>query len=183
MFGFLESRKERDRKFDELFWEKRHLIETIAKRYARTPDLVDDLIQEIFLKVYLQLPKVLAADNRDGYLRRLAVNSVVDYFRTHRDKAREVMLSPELEEVLPASGDGHEADTLRAQRAERFMGMVQALPEKRRNVMTLRIVDELPFRDIGETLGISEVSARNLFSIGMKELKMKILRQQEAGHA
>ena len=183
MFGFLESRKERDRKFDELFWEKRHLVEAIAKRYARTADLVDDLVQEIFLKVYLNLPKVLAADNRDAYVRRLAVNAVTDHFRAHREKMREVILSPELEVTLPDPGEGHETAMLATQRAERFMEMVQALPEKRRHVMTLRLIDELPFRDIGEILDISEVSARNLFSIGMKQLREQAARRQEVRYA
>lgn len=183
MFGFFESRRERDRKFDELFWEKQRLVESIVRRYARNEDLVDDLMQEVFLKVYLNLPAVLKAASRDGYLRRLAVNVIADYFRKHRDKAHEVTLSPELAEVLPADGGQHEETISAAQRSETFLGMVQALPEKRRQVIMLRVVDELPFREIGEILGISEVSARNLFSIGMRQLKEQAARRREVRYA
>ncbi len=158
-------------------------MEAIVRRYAQKEDMVDDLLQEIFLKIYLNLPAVLKAENQNGYLRRLAVNVIADYFRRHRDRGQEITLSPELEEVLPVSGDGHEDEMLAAQRAEEFMGMVQALPEKRRQVIMLRIVDELPFREIGEILGISEVSARNLFSIGMRQLKEQAARRREVRYA
>ncbi len=183
MFGLFESRKERDRKFDALFWEKRRLVEIIVRRYAYREDLVDDLMQEVFLKVYLNLPTVLAAENRDAYVRRLAVHVVADYFRKHRERAEEVALSPELEEILPADGEKSEEALARNQRAAQFMGMVQALPEKRRHVLLLRVVEELPFREIGEVLGISEVSARNLFSIGMRQLKEQAARRREVRYA
>ncbi len=183
MVGFFESRRERDRRFDKIFWEKQRLVESIVRRYARREDIVDDLMQEIFLKVYLNLPAIEGATNRDGYLRRLAVNVITDYFRKHRDRAGEVTLSAEIAEVLPAAGERPDEALADSERAHSFMGMVQALPEKRRQVVLLRIVDELPFREIGAVLGISEASARNLFSIGTKQLRQQAARRREVRYA
>ena len=49
--------KNYDVEFEKLFWEKRFLVEKIARRYLSAKEEVEDLTQKIFLKIYLNMGK------------------------------------------------------------------------------------------------------------------------------
>jgi DNA-directed RNA polymerase specialized sigma24 family protein len=40
--------------------------------------------------------------------------------------------------------------------------------------MFLRVLEQMSFREIGDTLGISEASAKNLYSMGLKDIRKRI---------
>ena len=56
---------------------------------------------------------------------------------------------------------------------------LQELPPRQREVVTLRIDAELSFRDIGETVGTTEATARVNFHHGMKRLRDMMRAQGE----
>ena len=41
----------------------------------------DDILQEVYLKVYVNIRKIQSADNVRAYLYRVASNAVIDYYR------------------------------------------------------------------------------------------------------
>ena len=48
---------------------------------------------------------------------------------------------------------------------------IKKLPKKQRNVMNLRVAESLTFKEVGEVLNISEDSAKNNYSHGVKTLR------------
>ncbi len=78
-----------------------------------------------------------------------------------------------LEDVDIISAPGHDPSTevtLRAE-AERVRKAVDQLPEKQRLSVTLRIDDDLSFREIGEIIDSSEGSARVNYHHGIRRLR------------
>ena len=48
---------------------------------------------------------------------------------------------------------------------------IEQLPKKQRSVISLRITDNLKFKEVGEILKISEDAAKNNYSHGIKSLQ------------
>ncbi len=160
--------------FKKLFWDKRYFVQGIVRKYIRNDDLVDDLVQKTFLKLYLNLKKVRKAEFLNAYIHRITVNTVLDCLRK---RSNEIEVAVEHLEEIFSDGRDSEKDLNDKMALNLFRDHLTALPRKRREVVSLRILEEKTFSEISTVLGISEVSARNLFSIAMKGLRTKLLKE------
>src|SRR5258707_2307622 len=87
------------------------IINTVRRWKVPEPNLVDDLIQETYLKLFANDRKALRSIKNEhentifGFLKVVASNVVRDHFRRPQSKADETELS---DAVLPAGQDVHE---------------------------------------------------------------------------
>jgi len=171
MFGKADN----DSYFEKLFWEKRFFVRGIVKKYIKSDDIVDDIIQKTFLKLYLNIKKVRKAEFLNAYIHRITVNTTLDCLRK---MSNNIEVSVErLEDVFPDLGKNTEKELNDSMTLDLFRNHLVVMPKKRRAVVSLRILEEKSFSEISSVLGISEVSARNLFSIAMKGLRTKLLKE------
>jgi RNA polymerase sigma-70 factor (ECF subfamily) len=87
------------------------IINTIRRWKEPSPSLVDDLIQDTYVKLFASDRKALRSIKNEyentifGYLKVVASNVVRDHFRQLKNKVEEIELS---DPVLPPGHDGHE---------------------------------------------------------------------------
>jgi RNA polymerase sigma-70 factor, ECF subfamily len=85
------------------------IINTLRRWREPSPSLVDDLIQETYLKLFANDRKALRGIRNEhenaifGYLKVAASNTTVDYFRQPKNKVPELELT---DLVVPPSPDG-----------------------------------------------------------------------------
>ncbi len=85
------------------------IINTLRRWREPSPSLVDDLIQETYLRLFANDRKALRGIRNEhenaifGYLKVAASNMTVDYFRQPRNKVPEIELT---DPVVPPSPDG-----------------------------------------------------------------------------
>jgi RNA polymerase sigma-70 factor, ECF subfamily len=170
------NRTDYDSYFKELFWNKRFFVQSVIRKYVKNPDRVDDIVQQTFLKIYLNIKKVHGSANPDGYIHSVAVNETMNFFKKSKEMP-EVAIDDVLIHILPDKNVNIEMDMENSSVIETFGNTLAALPAKRRAVVSLRIFEEKSFSDISKMLGMSEVSARNLFSIAMKSIRRKFIKQ------
>ncbi len=162
-----------DVEFEKLFWEKRFYVEAIARRYV-SDSAVDDLTQKIFLKIYLKMGKILKAENQKGYIAKIAANEAINFLRTRKE---DISIPREFEDLLFSTGEDAERSYLHNEMAEEFVKIAGSMAEKRRNVLLLRVMEEMSFREISDSLTISEESARNIFSVGIREVRKRLKKR------
>jgi RNA polymerase sigma-70 factor (ECF subfamily) len=139
---------------------------------------VDDVVQEAFLRVLrardtgeLQSPK--------AFLFAIARNLAVDQLRRHALSRTDSLVEADLSNVL----DDHESipeTVTREQERALLTEAIQSLPERCRQVMTLRMVYSLSQRVIGERLGISDRTVAAQLAIGTKKCTDFMLRRTAA---
>ena len=136
---------------------------------------VDDVVQEAFLRVLraretgrLQAPK--------AFLFAIARNLALDQLRRHAVSRTDSLVETHLSDVLDDHA-GIPETVARDQERALLTEAIQSLPERCRQVMTLRIVYNLPQRVIGEKLGISDRTVAAQLAIGTVRCTEFMLRR------
>lgn len=153
--------------FDELV--KRHYAGTFSlfMRMARDEMLADDLSQETYLRVYRGLDRFRNESEFTTWLYRISVNVANSYFR--KEKLRKIFVSDEEVEHHPAGEDPEDVWTHAG-----LWPAIEKLPKKQRMVVILRTFQQLPFRETGEIMGITENSAKVNFHHAVNNLRKEL---------
>lgn len=139
--------------------------------YTNTADDEQDLFQEIVLQLWKSYDSFKGNSKISTWMYRVALNTAITLFRKKTK-------SPQTDELM----DHHhynvlEDDGERQQQISLLYKVVKLLPEVERAIVMMYL-DDLPYREIAENLGITEVNAR----VKMNRLKktLKILMTENA---
>jgi RNA polymerase sigma-70 factor (ECF subfamily) len=143
----------------------------LAARGAREPE---DLASEVFIELFAALPRFTGdAAALRGFLFSIAYRRLVDEFRARARRGR-------TEELDEASDPRRAASA--AEEAERRLGdaaalrMLDALPPDQRDVLTLRIVADLPIEQVALILGKRPDAVKQLQRRGLERLRRDLAR-------
>jgi RNA polymerase sigma-70 factor (ECF subfamily) len=170
----------------EAFYERsaRKLLPWIRLRMGRTlrAEMESrDILQAVLIKSLDRLDQVRDPASVMAWLARMADNEIrdhVDYHtRQRRDAAQRVPIDDHVE-ALPAPVRQALSQAIVSEETERVERALESLPEAQREIIVLRMLEELSFRDIGARLGKSEDACRMAFARAMTTLTLRI-----AGHS
>ena len=134
--GIIEAYSER------LYWH--------VRRFLCTHEDTDDLLQDIFIKIWSALPSFRGDSQLYTWLYRIATNMTLNHLRKmRRENAVSFegisdMLATRIDEDPSFNGDALQRELHKA---------IQRLPEKQRRVFNMRYFDELKYEDISEITG------------------------------
>jgi RNA polymerase sigma-70 factor (ECF subfamily) len=138
----------------------------LLKRFPSLPDH-DDLVQETYVRTLRAHERGRVPCAR-AFLFTTARNAAIDLFRRRRTRVHEEIsefTAMPLLEASPEIGDSLE----REQRLEVLLEGILALPERCRQVMMLRHLDGLSYKEIAERLGISPETVKVHMIKGVKD--------------
>ena len=152
--------------FEELVRRYQRPVLAIARRFARDLDDAEDLAQRAFINASQR-----AGSWRGGSFKSWLFRIVVNLSKNHvRDTARFDKREDASEEHPPVESSA-EQRIEQAQQSKALREAVARLPRRQREVLLLRIDGDLPFAEIAQTLGISEVNAKVNFHHAVQKLK------------
>lgn len=131
-----------------------YLIATVG------PQEADDCFQETFIAALRAYPSLADARNLRSWLMTIAHNKAMDH---HRSRVRQPVPVGETPERGRRDGDGSGVDPV--------WSTVADLPPKQRAAVALRFACDMPHREIGTALGVSEAAARRNVHEGIKRLR------------
>ncbi len=161
----------------ELFGEfyKQHFDRIVAylARSVCDPDLALELTAETFAQAYTSRDRFRGSTpaEAEGWIYRIASRQLTRYFRrgevARRAMKRLGMRMPGIEAETRAEVEEFAdlADLRSALRNE-----LQRIPQSQREALWLRVVEDLPYADVGRRLHISEQAARARVSRGLRSL-------------
>ncbi|WP_313078809.1 sigma-70 family RNA polymerase sigma factor [Pulveribacter sp.] len=139
--------------FSELVARYQERIYRFLLRMTRSQEDARELAQETFLNAYQALPRWRADARLSTWLFRIARNQALDRLRRARHVAF-VPLDEVLTEQLPADAPTPEAALQARQRVAALEAALAQLPVEHREILLLRDIENLPYEDIAEVLGI-----------------------------
>jgi RNA polymerase sigma-70 factor (ECF subfamily) len=153
------------RAFDELVRRWQSPLARILVRLSSQPQ-VDDLCQEVFVKVYLARARYRPEGAFSTWLYRIALNVVRDQVR--RTRGWLIYVEVPSTESVELGPDSLAAD---AEEHESVRRAVHALPDKLREAVVLKHFGELPFAEVAQVLGIPLSTAKSRVETGLIELR------------
>ena len=162
---------------------QRHQSKIFGFIYSKVNDrdLSDDIFQDTFIKVIKTLKS--QSYNEEGkflpWVMRIAHNLVVDYFR----KAKKMPLQRETDEYsvfnyMTDNGLNIEGQMISEQVASDLTKLLDELPEDQKEVLVMRMYQDLSFKEIAELTGVSINTALGRMRYALLNLRKIIEKNQ-----
>jgi RNA polymerase sigma-70 factor (ECF subfamily) len=169
--------------FDELVLSyDQHVRRILAQLNVASGD-VEDLAQEVFLRIFRNLHRFRGQSSFYTWLYRITVNVFFDHNKKRkRADVRLSRLQNALVDVTNVRHDGEDPyyACYNALTREEFWKAIDALPEAFRTVVAMREVEDLSYEEIAAQTGISIGTVRSRLSRArarLKELLRPVLTQ------
>lgn len=141
--------------FERVYSELSPLLLANLRRWTG-PQRAEDLLQKTFLKVHRARHRYRRGAPVGPWILSIARNVAIDDMR-RRGRAREDLTR---EGALPEPTNVEAPNAERFEVIEAVRAAVDGLPDGQRNVVALHKLEERPFREVADTLGIKEGAAR-----------------------
>lgn len=130
----------------------------VCLRYSNDRETARDLLQEGFVKIFMNIEAYSGTGSFEGWMRRIFVNCALEYLRKS-DVLREASDLDNSAEL--AEPDASVVEQLSAQD---LMGLIQRLPAGFRAVFNLFAIEGYSHKEIGEMLHITESTSRSQYT-------------------
>lgn len=158
----VQSGKESDYSYIVKYYETK--VYTTVFRLVRQHDTAQDLVQEIFIKVYYNLHKYKAVGSFNAWLYRIVVNQCYDYLRKQSKQ-------PMLEEIEFIEKKSPENKILQKEQLQQLDQLLNQLDKTEYFILLLRYVNELSYDEISEVLQIPLNEVRNKLHRSKRKLR------------
>ena len=156
------------RAFAVLFNGYQGLVYSFAKRLTRSEALAEDIVQEIFLKIWLGRATLESVDNFGAYLNRAVRNHSLNVLRQIAQQAR---VSQELGMVTPQEIRETEA-YLDLKESEMMLSeALKSLTPQQRQVFLLCREDGLKYEEVAARLQISPLTVHTHMKQALKSIR------------
>ncbi len=182
----LKAKQGDDQAFNQIVQAyRRRILGTISRLIGR-PEDVEDVGQEVFVRLYYSLDQLREPDVFEPWLYRLTVNAAYDYLRRQRRRPEARMSDLSEQQVMLADAD---AGTI-AQREEVRQGKVRdfvnsllgSVSEEDRVLLTLKEVEGLSLKQLESVYKVNE-NALKVRLFRARQRALKAFAKSEEGSA
>jgi RNA polymerase sigma-70 factor, ECF subfamily len=157
--------------FGALYERHKEFVRRVARRYSGDDDVAMDVAQEVFLRLLGEVRRVRLVGKMTTYLYPVVKHAALARRRGEGRRAEILKdgVGPELERRRGegeqggrGEGDEREAELARA---------LGALSEEHREVVLMRIVDEMTVEEVAMALGVPEGTVKSRLHHGLGRLR------------
>jgi len=151
----------------------------VCLRYTGNREDAEDVLHDGFMKIIRSIESYRdkQTGSLEAWMRRIMVNTALNYIRDHKKDPLLTGLDPVLEIV--SDTDDHDDYGGWDLSREQLMELVCELPAGYRTVFNLYVMEDYSHKEIGELLGISENTSKSQLSKARTFLKKRLLEYQK----
>jgi len=164
--------KTRNEAFNLLLSKYQQKIYWHIRRLVIDHDDADDLVQDVFIKVWKNLEKFRSDSQLYTWIYRIATNESITFLNKKKQRNNIPLdeVSGELNETLVAS-DYFNGDKIQMKLQKAML----TLPEKQRLIFNMKYFDELKYEEISDITGTSVGALKASFHIAVKKIEAFML--------
>ena len=145
-----------------------------VRRFVNSHEDADDLLQEIFIKVWAALPSFRGESQLFTWVWRIATNETLNHLRKEKVRAALRFSSVDAEMERRIQADPYFKGT----EAERELAKaVLKLPEKQRQVFIMRWWDDLSYEEMSAITGTSVGALKASYHIAQEKIRSLVSEQ------
>jgi len=158
----------------ELYEKYSRLLLGICMRYASSLEEAEDILQEGFVKIFLNIDHFKGEGSLMAWMRRIMINTAITaYHKSLKHRYHEDIT--EVRETEMSNAEWGESDFT----AEELAKIIQHMPEGYRMVFNLYAVEGYKHREIADLLEIDENTSKSQYSRARRWLQERLERVQK----
>lgn len=165
-----------------LFEKYSRILLGVCNRYAQCIEEAEDIMQEGFVKIFLNVKEFKGEGSLLAWMRKIMINTAI----THYHRMLKHRYHDDLDQVQETRFEDREYDEAEFTLEELF-GVIHQMPDGYRVVFNLYAVEGYKHREIAEMLGIDENTSKSQFSrarrwlqVRLEQLKVQKVHQVES---
>jgi len=161
---------------------RKRIVGTIARLIGR-PEDVEDVAQEVFLRLYYSLDQLRTAEVFEPWLYRLTVNASYDYLRKQKRRHESRMSDLTEQQVVMADASAgskrNSEDQRKGQVRELVHSLLESVSEEDRILLMLKEVEGLSLKELERIYRVKENALKvRLFRARQRVLKAFALSEK-----
>ncbi len=167
--------------FEQLVLAYQSQIYHLCLRMLGNAEDAADMTQEAFLKAWRSLESFQFESSFSSWLYRLATNCCLDLLRSQKRRPTVSLVTEDADgeeqsyEPADDAPSPEEEVIFREEKSEIVQAM-QLLDEEQRQVLTLRVVNDLSYAQISEILGVKEGTVKSRIARARENLRKNVLK-------
>jgi RNA polymerase sigma-70 factor (ECF subfamily) len=157
------------------------LLKGVCMRYERDKDAIQDLLQDIFIKVFKNIKNFNGEGSSfEGWLKRITVNHCID--NINKKKRKNESLFGENEEIENISDENEDEESNIVSQIieagftkEKLIALINSIPENYATVFNLFFIDDQSHQSIAQLLNITESLSRKWLFRSKDLIKKQLL--------
>lgn len=147
-------------------------LQHVALRMLGNVEDAEDMVQEVYMKLWNKREELPDVQNMEAYCVALTKNMCIDRLRLAEVDRVDVDDFP----LSLAAADDIASQLERQDAVEQVKLIIETLPEKQQQVITLRDIRDCTFEEIEEQTGLTAVNVRALLSRARKTIRERFKR-------
>ena len=155
----------------KLFDSYSRLLLGVCMRYTTCIEEAEDILQEGFVKIFLNIKEFKGEGSIVAWMRRIMINTAI----THYHKTKKHRYHDDLEGAKETRFDDYRWDDSDFTKEELYK-VIHRMPEGYRMVFMLYAVEGYKHREIAEMMGIDENTSKSQFSRARRWLQERLIK-------
>lgn len=142
------------------------------RRMVVNHDDADDIVQDVFIKVWRNLESFRQDSQLYTWIYRIATNECITFLNKKKDK-----LNVSYEEMTEKLGETLKDDPFFTgeEIQQKLQKAILTLPEKQRLVFNMKYYDDLKFQEISDIVGTSVGALKTSYHLAVKKIESFLL--------
>jgi RNA polymerase sigma-70 factor, ECF subfamily len=159
---------------------RKRILGTIARLIGR-PEDVEDVGQEVFIRLYYSLDQLRTPEVFEPWLYRLTVNAAYDYMRKQKRRKESRMSDLSEQQVMmadaSAGGTENQEEVRRTGIREFVHSLLEGISEEERALLILKEVEGLSLKEMEQIYKVNE----NALKVRLFRARQRVLKAYAAG--
>ena len=174
--------------FEELFARYRPAIQAHIVRIVREPTATEDLVQEVFLRLWTRAEQWQGSGSVKGWLYRIATNLSLNHLRSVKRRPQQPLEIPtdDGDDDNPVPGWMVDASALTPEvqleivEQQKLLGqLINGLPSDKQDVFRMVYDDEMDLHSVANKLKIPEGTVKSRLYHGRKQIAERLKNRDE----
>ncbi|MBO6118043.1 MAG: RNA polymerase sigma factor [Bacteroidales bacterium] len=171
----INNKKTKEKGFRLLVSQTKENLYWQIRRMVLSHEDTDDLIQEVYIKVFRNISSFKGDSSLATWIYRIAYNETVNFLKSkaRQQSKYDVSLEQSMAENLQQDRffDSSKINFL-------IEKAILSLPLKQRSVFTMRYYNNMPFKEMEQVMNTTESALKTSYHIAEKKIKEFLLKEE-----
>lgn len=172
ILDLINNRKTREKGYRELVSSTKEKLYWQIRRMVSSHEDTDDLIQEVYIKVFRNISSFKGDSSLSTWIYRIAYNETINFLKSKsvqnsfNDVPLDVAMGEKSSEII-----SFDTETIK----KIMEKAINSLPDKQRAVFTMRYYNNVPFKEMEGIMQTSESALKTSYHIAEKKIREILL--------